>query len=219
MISPKLVIFDMDGTMLDTEKLSFNGWLAASKQMGFEVTEEEFWPVYLTIVGTNATTFKARLAEFFGEDYDMDTCHGLCLADMDRHFAQHGVPIKPGLIELLDKLDEKGIKKCVATSTEKTRATHKLKLAGIAHRFEVIVGGLCVPNSKPAPDIFLHAAELCGVSPEDCLVIEDSVAGTTGGYNAGMKVINVPDILPASDEVKRMAWRVCDGLRDVVEIL
>ena len=217
-MQPKLVIFDMDGTMLDTEPISMKGWHDAAQEMGFEVSMEEFRKVFMKMIGTNAVNCKAVMHGFFGDGFDMDRGHELCLAYMDRYFAEYGVPVKPGLVALLDKLDEQSIKKCVATSTGKERATHKLTMAGLAHRFEVIVGGDCVERSKPNPDIFLKAAADCGIAPADCVVIEDSLAGTEGGFRAGMRVVHVPDLLPPSEEVRGMAWVVCSDLFEVADV-
>jgi len=218
-MKPKLVIFDMDGTMLDTEPVSMQSWQVAARAMGFKFLDEDFRTAFISMVGTNAINCKVVMRSFFGDNFDMDKAHELCMAEMDRYFAEHGVPIKPGLIALLDKLDEIGIKKCVATSTGKSRATHKLEMAGVAHRFEVIVGGDCVSRSKPEPDIFLKAAELCSTAPHDCWVMEDSAAGTEGGFRAGMKVVHVPDLLPPTDRVREMSWAVCEDLFGVVGLL
>ena len=214
---PKLAIFDMDGTMLDTEPLSMEGWHAATKEMGINLTPAEFQLIFNKIIGTNTENCKAVLRQHLGETFETERAFAIHLAYMDSYFEKYGVPIKPGLIELLDKLEQLNIKKCVATSTQRERAAQKL--TGIAHRFEVIVGGDDVTRSKPNPDIFLKAAKLCGIPPADCLVLEDSEAGTEGGYRAGMRVINIPDLVPPSDKVREMSVVVCKDLFEVVGML
>ena len=216
---PKLVIFDMDGTMLDTEPPSMEGWHAAAKEMGLNLSTEEFQTIFNKIIGTNTENCKAVLRRHLGETFEVEKAFEIHLAYMDSYFEEHGVPIKPGLIELLNKLEQLNIKKCVATSTQRERATQKLTAAGLAHRFEVIVGGDDVIRSKPNPDIFLRAAELCKINPADCLVLEDSEAGTEGGYRAGMCVINIPDLVPPSDKVREMSFAVCKDLFEVAEML
>jgi len=216
---PELAIFDMDGTMLDTEPLSMEGWHVATKEMGFDISPESFKTIFEKIIGTNTENCKAILHKLVGETFDTERAFAIHLAYMDSYFERHGVPIKPGLIELLNKLEQLNIKKCVATSSLKARAIKKLTEAGLAHRFEVIVGGDDVMRSKPNPDIFLKAAKLCQISPSACLVLEDSVAGTEGGYHAGMRVINIPDLVPPSDKVREMSVAVCKDLFEVAEML
>jgi len=214
----KLVIFDMDGTMLDTEPLSQVGWRSAMVAQSIPVTDERFNEVFDNIIGTNANTWRRVLTESFaGFDVNLGATHTMDY--MDEYMNTNGVPVKPGVFELLDKLEELGIKKCVATSTGRERARKKLKDANILHRFETVVGGDDVVESKPNPEIFLKAAAACKVEPAYCLVLEDSAAGTAGGYNAGMNVIVVPDILPPTEEMIRMADEVVESLNDVVRML
>jgi len=208
---PKLVIFDMDGTMLDTERISLAGLIHATKTMGYETTEGFF----TEMIGRNVAFAKQLANERYGESFDFELAHNLHLEYVDEYFKNYGVPIKEGLVHLLNKLEEMGIKKCVATSTAKGRATHKLKFANLLHYFEVIVGGDEVVESKPNPEIFLKAASYCNIAPEDCLIIEDSIAGANGAFNAKIPVILVPDIGPLTDEVKNKAVAVCKNLFDV----
>ena len=214
----QLAIFDMDGTMLDTERLSNLGWKQAIAQQIQNIPSELFDKVFSGMLGTNNANCRRVVNELL-PGFDFDRGNRFCCAFMDAYMKAYGIPIKAGLFELLDKLDELNIKKCVATSTAKERATHKLKMANVAHRFEVIVGGDEVNVSKPDPEIFLKAADACGVRPENCIVLEDSAAGTAGGYRAGMRVIVIPDILQPSDEMRRMASAVCKDLHEVAGLL
>jgi len=214
----KLVIFDMDGTMLDTEPLSQTGWRKSLDTQGITITDEYFAEVFDKIIGTNSNTWRRVLAESFeGFDVDLGATHSMDY--MDEYMNTNGVPVKPGVFELLDKLEELGIKKCVATSTGRERARKKLKDANILHRFETVIGGDDVVESKPNPEIFLKAASACNTEPAYCLVLEDSAAGTAGGYNAGMNVIVIPDILPPTEKMVRMADEIVESLHDVVNML
>jgi len=214
----ELAIFDMDGTMLDTEVLSNKGWEVAVAEQVPNMSKELFNQVFNKMLGTNLENCKRVAAEYL-PSFDFDKGHTVSYAFMDDYMKTHGVPIKPGLFHLLDKLEALGIKKCVATSTNKDRATHKLTMANIAHRFQVIVGGNEIPVSKPNPAIFLKAASLCNISPEKCLVLEDSAAGVEGGFRAGMQVVAIPDILQPSEETRKMATLVCKDLFEVAELL
>ena len=214
----QLAIFDMDGTMFDTERLSNMGWKQAVAQQIQGVPDDLFDKTFNSMLGTNMANCR-RIANEKLPGFDFDLGHEFCCAFIDEYMKTHGVPIKPGLFELLDRLEELGIKKCVATSTNKDRATHKLEMANVAHRFEVVVGGNEVAASKPDPEIFLKAAKTCNVAPENCLVLEDSAAGTMGGYRAGMRVIVIPDILQPSEEMRKMASAVCKDLHEVARLI
>ena len=214
-LEPKLVIFDMDGTMIDTEFLSCQGMINAAKDQGFEFPEG----LFEQMIGRSQAFARSLVREKVGEDFDFDRGMYVHQEYIDNYFEKHGAPIKKGLFELLDKLEELGIKKCVATSTDKERATHKLGKAGIVHRFEVIVGGDEVEESKPNPEIFLKAAAYCGVAPKDSLVLEDSPAGGLGAYNAGMPFILIPDMAILNGDILSKSSHVCKDLIEVAELL
>ncbi|MCL2840187.1 MAG: HAD family phosphatase [Defluviitaleaceae bacterium] len=215
MIKPKLVIFDMDGTLLDTETLSLAGMIEVAKIMGHDMPRE----IFEAIMGCNAAYARHYILTQYGADFDYDKADILHKEYIDAHIEKHGMPIKSGVEVLLDKLELLGIKKCVATSTDKERATHKLTLANLAHRFEVIVGGDEVKESKPNPEIFLKAAAYCQTAPKDCLVLEDTIAGTKGAVSAKMPVIIIPDIAPLTDEVKADALKICKDMHEVASII
>ena len=211
----QLVIFDMDGLMLDTEILALNGWKHVAPQLGVEISDELIY----SLTGLSRKSCGQRMSEHFGPSFDFEAAIDLLHVYVDNYFAEHGVPLKPGLINILDKLEEMGIAKCVATSTAHKRAHDKLSMAGIAHRFEAIVGGDQVVESKPAPDIFLLAAKTCGVDPAHCIVLEDSANGTLAAHRAGIRVIVVPDLIPPSDETRARAYTVCKSLFEASDII
>jgi len=212
---PELVIFDMDGTMLDTETLSLAAMKDSSRKMGYDFPPD----LHEAITGRNSADAEKILVSRYGKDFNYSKAMQLHYDYMDNHIRTHGIPTKKGLYELLDALDLMGIKKCVATSTGKQRAAQKLELVGIANRFEVIVGGDEVVESKPNPEIFLKAAMACNVSPENCVIIEDSAAGTMGAVNAGIPVIIVPDIAPLTEELRANAVAVCQSLLEVIPLI
>jgi HAD superfamily hydrolase (TIGR01509 family) len=213
-LQPKLVIFDMDGTMLDTEPVSLAGMIHAGKTLGVEIKKE----IGESLMGKSLVRCREILRTNYGDGFDINQAFKLHVAYMDDFFAKNGVPVKPGIFELLDKLDALGIKKCVATSTVKARATHKLAEANLAHRFETIIGGDDVENGKPSPDIFLKAADSCGISPQDCIVMEDTEAGILGATAAEIRVIAIPDIAPLTQEIRAKAFAVCTDLFEVATL-
>jgi HAD superfamily hydrolase (TIGR01509 family) len=123
------------------------------------------------------------------------------------------------MLELLHYLENARIEKCVATSTARDRAIHKLTLANIAHRFATITGGDQVAESKPNPEIFHIAAASCNTAPENCLVIEDSTAGAQAAKAAGMKLVIIPNVAYLSDETKATADYICKDLNEVIGLL
>jgi len=211
----KLVIFDMDGTMLDTEPTSLAAMMHAGKILGVPLDKI----IGESLMGKAASRCREILKANFGDDFDTDAAFRLHVAYMDEVFEKNGVPVKSGIFELLDKLDALQIKKCVATSTEKKRAIHKLEAAGILHRFDTITGGDEIANGKPAPDIFLHAAATCNIAATDCIIIEDTEAGILGAVAAKIPVIAVPDVAPLSDEIRAKAFAVCKDLHEVAEMI
>jgi len=208
----------MDGTMLDTEPIYLDGWRAAISEQGIAMSGELFDDIFTKVIGLNVENCRKIITENI-INFDFDRGFEVNTAYRDNYISTYGVPIKPGLFELLGKLEWLNSKKAVATSSRSARAIPKLTIANLAHCFDAIVCGDEVENGKPAPDIFLRAAALCGVAPENCLVLEDSAAGVKAGLNAGMPVILIPDILPPDEETSRMASQVCKNLYEVAKIL
>jgi len=204
----KLAIFDMDGLMIDSEPLAIQGWKEAARQQNIQIPDE----LYPKLIGLNRDLCKTVMQECLGHSFDFETALTILHSSVDNHIKIHGLSLKPGLTHILDKLDEVGIKKCVATSTVTDRAIYKLERANIVHRFDTIIGGDQVPHSKPAPDIFLKAAQICKTNPAQCVVLEDSNAGAKGGDLAGMHVIVVPDLDPPTKTTQDQVFAICNDL-------
>jgi HAD superfamily hydrolase (TIGR01509 family) len=212
--SPKLVIFDMDGTMLDTEPISMNATMKAGEVLGVKFTQE----LCESFMGKSVVVIAEIIRKKFGADFNVEKVFELHGKFYDEYLTKHGVPAKPGIFEFLDKLESLGIKKCVATSTARERATRKLASIDLARRFEIIIGGDDVTNGKPAPDIFLKAAASCGFAPHECVVIEDTEAGILGATSAGIRTIVVPDVAPLNEKIRAKAFAVCTDLFEVAEM-
>jgi len=207
--TPGAVIFDMDGLMLDTEVLYRQVWRQAASELGYVLSHES----YLGFVGRRAADCHEVFRATFGTDFPLS--HFLARGETlyQEHIHQYGVPRKTGLLELLDDLDERGTPKAVATSTERTNALKHL--GPLADRFNSITTGDEVQEGKPAPDIFLLAAERLQVPPPQCLVLEDSEAGIAAATTAGMPCIMVPDLKPASEQAIAQAAGICASLHEV----
>ena len=132
---------------------------------------------------------------------------------------QDNVPIKTGLIELLDYLKEHGYKIAVATSTNYEKVMHNFDVTGIQGRFDAVVCGDMIERSKPAPDIYLRAAQLLEVPPQECMALEDSPNGIRSGAAAGMYTVMIPDMIPATEELLAIASNKVDTLLDIMPLL
>lgn len=211
----KAVIFDMDGTMFDTEYLASKAWKRAGEELNYSITED----ILSQVRGRNITDAIRIFSEIFGTDQVYKNAKVLrdrYVADMIK---QNGIPIKKGLFELLSFLREIHTKMAVATSSECERAKKCLTAAGVYDYFDAYIYGDMVTNSKPNPDIFLMAARQLDVRAEECLVLEDSKSGIRAGKNAGMYPILIPDLTPPDKEMIEDASLICNDLMEVLEVL
>lgn len=209
------VIFDLDGLLFDTERVADRALTLALADMGIAAPVD----LYEKMIGrTICNTARVLYAEF-GEDFDADGAIARADRYFDQFIAENGIPQKPGVLELLDAIDQTGLKKAVASSSHREYVERKLTNSGIVTRFNAIISADEVSRGKPAPDLFLKAAELLQEEPADCLVLEDSIAGVKGADAAGMTVIMVPDIIQPSEEIRSLAFQVCNSLHDVCLLL
>ena len=185
----EVVIFDMDGLMLDTERLAPQAWHDAKEALGVDFDMS----LLDAMVGRNYQDCRALILERHGASFPTDRLMDAWHVAYDAIVARDGIAIKHGLFDLLDWLEQAHIPKAVATSTRRSRAMAKLESAGLASRFAALVGGDEIARGKPAPDIFLRAAERLGVQPASCVVLEDSAPGIRAALAAGMTPIMVPD--------------------------
>ena len=190
------VIFDMDGTLLDTQRICIPAWDHAGELQGFKNIGQHI----PAVCGKNEAGWSKYLKDRY-PTIDMPKFNVDARAYVMEHLV---VQYMPGAEELVKFLKSKGVKLAIASGSSRDEIHHHLNELGDTHYFDVIVGGPDVDNCKPAPDIFLLAAEKLGTKPEDCYVLEDSENGIRAGFAAGMKTIGVPDIVQFSDEVKAL---------------
>lgn len=210
-----LAIFDMDGLMFDTEILSNTGWKLGGKAYGCEVTDL----VLRDVIGRNIPGTRVAFHQHFGDRFPYDDAKRIRDQYIADSIEKNGVPLKPGLPELLEYLQKNGIHAAMATSTDQPIAVKYLEMTGIGSKFGCVVCGNEVKNGKPAPDIFLMAAQRLGCCPSECIVLEDSDNGIRAAYAGEMRPILIPDRRQPPDEIKALAHRVFISLHDVISYL
>ncbi len=212
------VIFDMDGLMLDTERIAKGFWLTALAEFGATLTDEQ----YLEIVGRTAADSTRVLKGLLGADFPVDECRARMREIYYADISENGIPVKPGLVELVDFLNAESIRFAVATSTARDMTMRKLELTDLSSHVGTIVAGDEVSNGKPDPEIFLKAARLLDAEPERVVVLEDSFNGIRAAHAAKMIPIMVPDLAQPTDEIRALAHAVVPSLhaaREAIEEL
>ena len=207
----KAVIFDVDGTLLDTERIYMKAWKEAAAEAGYVMPD-------VVLQKTRAVNTKdaARIfEEEIGNGFSYQAVRPIRVRIAEEIIKRESPILKPGVLELLAFLEEKGIRLSVASSTNRQGTREHLAESRILDRFEVVVGGDMVTNGKPHPDIFLKAAEALGAAPEECIVVEDSPAGIRAAHAAGMKAVLVPDQATITQEIIDMADVVLNSLLEM----
>jgi len=209
------IIFDMDGLMFDTEKLYFNAWIVAFKEKGYTIDPH----LFMDILGFTIEDIKSIFLKFLDNEAEFYYLKGLRDEHVAKHLATYGVPVKPGLTELLDYLKAKQYKMTIATSSEREKASFYLGQTKVADYFDQIVCREMVERGKPEPEIFLKACEIIDIDPPECLALEDSPAGILAAYRAGVKPVMIPDLVKPDDTVKKITYAVVSTLADVIPLL
>jgi HAD superfamily hydrolase (TIGR01509 family) len=208
------VILDMDGLILDTERPVIAAWQRAAMEMGRELSGE----VLAETIGVDEETTRRIIVESYGQDFPYDAVR----KDLERVYMENveknGIPLRPGLLALLEHLNGLGIPIAVATSSTRDIALWKLEMAGIRERFPLLVCGDEIRRGKPAPDIFLKAAELLGREPAECLGFEDSPAGLRALEAAGIRSVFIRDTVEPPPEVLAAVWLRLNSLDEAVPL-
>ncbi|HOO89803.1 MAG TPA: HAD family phosphatase [Syntrophales bacterium] len=209
------VIFDMDGLMFDTERIAIEAWQRAGRTYHCEIPEA----LIIQSIGRDVHDTRMLYEQALGSTFDFDCARALRIRYTDDIIEQRGIPLKKGLLELLDLLENHVVLTAVATSTERSRAEVLLEKARLSVRFDAVVYGDEVPHGKPAPDIFLLAADRLRVKPQQCIVLEDSNSGILSAAKAKMRPFMIPDIEPPAQGIDTVADRIFPDLHAVTAYL
>ena len=209
------VLFDMDGVILDTEKLYSRFWQEAANALGYPMTHEQA----LGMRSLNRQAGQAKLSEYFGPEISHPVVRAKRIELMDAYIQEHGVDPLPGVPEILAYLKAQGIPCAITTSSPIERVERYLGRLGYLHLFDKICTGYEVEKGKPAPDIYLYGAQSLGLKPEECLAIEDSAAGITSASSAGCITVMIPDQDAPTPEMEAKLHAKADGLVDLIDLI
>ena len=211
----KGVLFDMDGVVLDTEKLYCRFWREAAMALGYPMTVEQA----LGMRSLNAQAGQAKLESYFGPGVSREEMKNKRIELMDAYVNVHGVDPKPGISELLDELKRRGIRTAITTSSPMDRVRRYLKPLGLLDQFDCLCSGHDVPHGKPEPDIYLHGAASVGLEPSECIAIEDSHAGVLSASRAGCLTVLIPDLDEPALQTLEPLYACCERLTDIIGLL
>ena len=211
----KAIIFDMDGLMIDSERVTFECYQEILKGMNLTMDEE----FYKTLLGKPLKGIYQRFYDVYGNDFPIEDVIKDVHALMAKRFETEAVPIKTGLKSLLEYLKENNYKTIVATSSNRDRVDTILSQAQITDYFDDSICGDEVTKGKPNPEVFLKSCQKLGVNVDEAIVLEDSEAGIQASYDAGIKVICIPDMKYPEKQYEEKTFKILKDLNDVTEYL
>ncbi len=206
----KIVFFDMDGTLIDTEKYFRRFWPKAAAAFGYEMSDGQA----LSMRSLGRPFAPAQLKEWFGPETDYQAIRAKRTEMMEAQLRIDGLQRKPGAVEILEELKQRGIPAVVVTASPIERTERYLTEVGILQYFDRIISATQVAEGKPSPDVYLLASKEVGFPTEECLAVEDSPNGVMSAYRAGCKVVMVPDQTSA-DEMLPYLDGVAETLADL----
>lgn len=211
----KTIIFDMDGTLYDTEEIAKHAWYAIEKEFNLPVSDE----FIISLCGRTRQSAQEIFWNQFHGNWNEEETYRFRAKFMEQFKKENGPLPKMDLNKLFTALKAKGYRLAICSSSGREEILYNLSFDQLEGYFDVIVDGSMTKEGKPAPDIYLKTAELLQVEPKDCLVIEDSISGCLSGLNAGMDVVMVIDLLQPTEELKERCYRILERLEDLIDLV
>lgn len=211
----KAIIFDMDGLMTDSERVTFECYQERLKDMNLTMDEE----FYKTLLGKTIKGIYQRFYDVYGNDFPIENVIQDVHQLMAERFETEGVPVKKGLVELLHYLKDNNYKTIVATSSNRDRVDKILAQAKITEFFDDSICGDEVTKGKPNPEVFLKSCQKLGVNVDEAIVLEDSEAGIQASYDANIKVICIPDMKYPEKQYEEKTFKILKDLTEVTAYL
>jgi HAD superfamily hydrolase (TIGR01509 family) len=208
---PKAVVFDLDGTLIDSEALVLEAYMAAADRHGVPFTHDQF----LSLVGRHRQHSEMKMREYFGAAFPLEAFY----ATVGEFFGDRSAPLKPGVGALLDRLDASATPYALATSSGPGWVNKHFAAHSLAERFRGVVTRDDVTHGKPHPEPYLKASTMLGHAPGDILAIEDSPTGVASAHAAGLMTIMAPDLIEPDDETISRVLHVVRSLDDVSALL
>lgn len=207
---PRAVVFDLDGTLIDSEALVKDAHFAACKLMGVTMSDAQF----LALVGMHREANDLQLKRYYGDDFPLDDF----IAHTRAHIGDRVAPLKAGAVELMNALDELALPFGLATSSRRPWVEKHFAAHGLSDRFRAVVTRQDCLEGKPHPEPYLNASRLLAAAPGDVLALEDSYAGVESAHAAGCMTVMIPDLLAPTDVERGRAW-IVTSLSDVTRLL
>ncbi|MGN1030259.1 MAG: HAD family hydrolase [Butyricicoccaceae bacterium] len=209
------VVFDMDGLLLDSERYVKLSWDLGGERIGWGALGHNI----VNTLGMNHERRRAYYAETYGEEFPYDRFCEAYRAAFRELTQESGVPMKEGGLELMQFLQEHGVKMAVATSSSHDYAMRNLQRVGFWEYLDGAVTGGMVTNSKPHPESYLKACEILQLDPQHCLALEDAPGGIRAAHAAGLYPVMIPDLVQDSSAVDALLFAKVDCLKDVIALI
>lgn len=208
------IIFDLDGTLIDTEKYYRIFWPQVLEEFGYHITDEQV----LSMRSLGRPFAPERFKRLFGEDFDYWAVRNRRKQLMEEWFDREGIDLKPGCLELLTYLKQKNITTAIATATDLERTKKYLHNLDLRQYFDQVICATMVKEGKPSPDIYRYACEQLGRKPAECFAVEDAPNGIISAFRAGCHVIMVPDQTQPDPEIAGLLYKKVDRLDEIIDI-
>ncbi|MBO7639986.1 MAG: HAD family phosphatase [Treponema sp.] len=209
------VIFDMDGVIFDSERISRMAWDIAGKEYGISDVKT----AVRECTGVARPSQWVYLKNKYGQDFPAKEFRERCSEIFHKYTAENGLPVMPYARETLEYLKGKGYRLAIASSSKTSTVIPELTEAKLLDYFEKVTCGDMVEHSKPHPEIYAFTAEAINATKENCIAVEDSPNGIRSAHAAGLKPVMVPDQIQPDEEIKKLLYRLCTSLNELRDFL